>query len=47
MTAGYYTFDLSVGSYGLASGVYIYRMTAVEKTSGKNFVNTKKMMMLK
>lgn len=47
LTAGYYTFDLSVGSYGLASGVYIYRMTAVEKTSGKNFVNTKKMMMLK
>jgi hypothetical protein len=47
MTAGYYSFDLSVGSYGLASGVYIYRMIAVEKTSGKNFVNTKKMMMLK
>ncbi|HRI46132.1 MAG TPA: choice-of-anchor D domain-containing protein [Ignavibacteriaceae bacterium] len=47
LTAGYYTFDLSVGSYGLASGVYIYRMTAVEKASGKNFVNTKKMMMLK
>lgn len=47
MAAGYHTFDLSVGSYGLASGVYIYRMTAVEKSNGRSFVNTKKMMMLK
>ncbi|QOJ28303.1 MAG: T9SS type A sorting domain-containing protein [Ignavibacteriales bacterium] len=47
LTAGYYAFDLSAGSYGLASGIYFYRMTAVEMGSGKNFVETKKMVMLK
>lgn len=47
LTAGYYAFDLSAGSYGLASGIYFYRMTAVELGSGKNFVETKKMVMLK
>jgi len=45
--AGFYTLDVSANKYRLASGVYIYRMIAVEKASGKNFVNTKKMMLLK
>ncbi len=45
--AGYYTLDISANKHKLASGVYIYRMIAVDNTSGKNFVNTKKMMLLK
>lgn len=47
LSAGYYTFDLAAGRYGLASGVYFYRLTATEAVSGKQFVNTKKMVMLK
>ncbi|MBZ0201276.1 MAG: DUF4623 domain-containing protein [Ignavibacteriaceae bacterium] len=46
-SAGYYTLDISANKHKLASGVYIYRMIAVDNTSGKNFVNTKKMMLLK
>lgn len=47
--AGYYTLDVnsSVLYKNLASGVYIYRMYAVDKITGNNFVNVKKMMMLK
>lgn len=45
-SAGYYTVDF--GTTGkLASGVYIYRMNASEKATGKNFTETKKMMLLK
>jgi hypothetical protein len=44
--AGYYTVDF--GTTGkLASGTYIYRMTASDKATGKNFTETKKMMLLK
>ncbi|MFH0736000.1 MAG: YCF48-related protein [bacterium] len=45
--AGYYTLDISANSYRLASGVYIYRMTASSLTDGKNFVNSKKFVLLK
>ncbi len=45
--AGYYTFDLSANNYRLASGVYIYRMTATSMTDGKHFVNSKKFVLLK
>ena len=44
--AGYYTVDF--GTTGkLASGIYIYRMTASDKATGNNFSDTKKMMLLK
>jgi len=45
-SAGYYTVDF--GTTGkLASGVYIYRINASEKATGKNFTETRKMMLLK
>ena len=45
-SAGYYTVDF--GTTGkLSSGVYIYRINASDKTTGKNFTETKKMMLLK
>ncbi len=47
LAAGYYSVDLSANSFGLASGVYFYRMTAIDLNGGQNFVNTKKMVMLK
>ncbi len=40
-------FDASSASGGLTSGVYMYRIEAVSKTSGKRFIETKKMMLLK
>ncbi len=45
--AGFYTLDISADNYKLASGVYIYRMTATSLTNGKNFVNSKKFVLLK
>jgi hypothetical protein len=45
-SAGYYTVDF--GTTGkLASGVYIYRINASDNATGKNFTETKKMMLLK
>ena len=43
--AGYYS--VNFGASKLASGVYIYRIAATEKASGKNFSSIKKMMLLK
>jgi len=43
--AGYYNFDFAAGN--LASGVYIYRLSASSLTDGKTFVSSKKMMLLK
>jgi len=44
--AGYYTVDF--GSFvKLSSGVYIYRMIAIDKVTGNNFSSIKKMIMLK
>ena len=44
-SAGYYTVDF--GSSRLSSGVYIYRLAAVDKATGNNFSSIKKMMLLK
>jgi hypothetical protein len=43
--AGFYS--VNFGASKLASGVYIYRIAATEKESGKNFSSIKKMMLLK
>ena len=45
MSAGYYTVDF--GASKLSSGVYIYRLTASDLTTGNNFSSIKKMMLLK
>ena len=45
--AGYYSVSFGTSSNKLASGVYIYRIAATEKASGKNFSSIKKMMLLK
>jgi hypothetical protein len=45
MSAGYYTANF--GSSNLSSGVYIYRVVAIDKASGNNFSSIKKMMLLK
>ena len=47
--AGFYTIEFSAGSMhkNLTSGVYIYRLTAVNKQAGVNYTNLKKMIMLK
>jgi hypothetical protein len=44
-SAGYYTVDF--GASKLSSGVYIYRLAAVDKATGNNFSSIKKMMLLK
>ncbi|MDR3666439.1 MAG: T9SS type A sorting domain-containing protein, partial [Ignavibacteriaceae bacterium] len=44
-SAGYYTIDF--GTSKLASGVYIYRLAAVDKSTGHNFSSIKKMILLK
>lgn len=46
-TQGYYSINLNAGKLGLASGVYIYRMTADNKTIQSKFTDVKKMMLLK
>jgi hypothetical protein len=45
MSAGYYT--VNFGASKLSTGVYIYRVVAVDKVSGNNFSSIKKMMLLK
>jgi hypothetical protein len=44
-SAGYYSIDF--GSSKLSSGVYFYKITAVDKATGKNFSSIKKMILLK
>ncbi len=46
LTAGYYTVDIDAGVLNLASGMYIYRMTALNST-GQNFVQVKQLMLTK
>jgi hypothetical protein len=45
MKAGYHT--LEVSGLRLSSGMYIYRMHAVSSETGRNFMDVKKMMLLK
>ncbi|MBA4250284.1 MAG: hypothetical protein C0425_00350 [Chlorobiaceae bacterium] len=47
LKTGFYVVDISASSLRLSSGVYIYRMIATEKASGKQFVNVKRMMLIK
>jgi hypothetical protein len=46
---GYYIVDFSSASLskGISSGIYFYRILAVDKVSGNNFSSIKKMMLLK
>ncbi len=46
MSAGYYTTEVNASGINLASGVYIYRMSA-NNQSGQNFVQVKKLMLTK
>jgi hypothetical protein len=47
-SAGVYTINIGPDTLkGNASGVYIYRMTATGKGSDKNFVSSKKLMLMK
>jgi hypothetical protein len=44
---GYYSLTFDANVYGLASGVYLYRMSGIDKTTGKSFTFTKKMILVK
>jgi hypothetical protein len=44
-SAGYYT--INFGASNLSSGIYVYRLSAVNQSTGKNFSMIKKMMLLK
>ncbi len=47
-SAGFYSLNVGANTFkNVASGVYIYKMTAIEKASGKNFVSSKKLMLMK
>jgi hypothetical protein len=47
-SAGFYSLNVSANSFkNISSGVYIYKMTAIEKATGKNFVSSKKLMLMK
>jgi hypothetical protein len=47
--AGYYSVDFNSSSFSreISSGIYFYRITAVDKTTGNNFSSIKKMILLK
>jgi hypothetical protein len=46
--AGFYSLNVNTSLFkNISSGVYIYKMSATEKASGKSFINTKKMMLMK
>jgi len=44
---GYYSLVFDASKYGLASGIYFYRMIAMDRVTGKNVFMTKKMLYLK
>ena len=46
LAAGYYTADVNAGQLNLASGVYIYRMTAIGGNN-QSFTQVKKLMLMK
>ncbi len=45
--AGFYTIELNTSKLLLASGVYIYRIVAINNSNAKTYINTKKLVMLK
>jgi hypothetical protein len=45
-SAGYYTVNFGKSSTSIASGIYIYKLTAIDNT-GKTYSSIKKMMLLK
>ncbi|MDR3609121.1 MAG: T9SS type A sorting domain-containing protein, partial [Ignavibacteriaceae bacterium] len=45
--AGYYSVDFNSSSKNLSSGIYFYRISAVDNTTGKEFSSIKKMLLLK
>jgi hypothetical protein len=47
MPAGYHTYEFKSGKYNLSSGVYFYRLSAVENETEKLYTSIKKMIMLK
>jgi hypothetical protein len=47
VAAGYYEYNVNMNSYKLASGMYIYKFSSTESTTGKQFTMIKKMMYLK
>lgn len=47
VTAGYHTLDLAAGQFGLSSGIYLYKLTAVETGSSHTITISRKMVMLK
>ena len=48
-SAGYYTIEFNSSSFNknISSGVYLYKVTAVDKSTGNNFISIKKMILLK
>lgn len=44
---GYYSVEVNSESINLAAGAYFYRLTAIDNSSGKMFVETKKLLLLK
>ena len=47
-SAGFYSINVNASSFkNITSGVYIYKMTATENVTGKNFVSSKKLMLMK
>jgi hypothetical protein len=46
-SAGFYIVDFGSSSDRMASGIYIYRITASDKGARKNFSSVKEMMLLK
>jgi hypothetical protein len=46
VSAGYHTYELNASKLNLASGIYFYRINAVDVQNGK-FIDTKKLVLLK
>jgi hypothetical protein len=45
--AGYYSIELKSDELGLSSGTYFYRLIAIDNSSGKEYVETKKLLLMK
>ncbi|MDO8549347.1 MAG: T9SS type A sorting domain-containing protein [Ignavibacteria bacterium] len=44
---GFYNVNLNSGMLGFSSGTYFYKLTAIDNTSGKEFIETKKLLLMK